>query len=228
MIKGVFSLGNINWFRMRSKIVPPIFLWGGGIASYDVLISRTSNENPNINYSDKDDPIREGFVQAAGGLKLSISRSLNLDFGYRMHYIDGDNFDGDAFYKTNTPLVGNPPTRINRGRQLHRDKFSYGFVGLEFVLGNKSKPQLMFDNPAARMNSELNNQIDVLRTQINLANSDADGDGVADIFDKEPNTPAGCPVDTHGVTRDTDGDGVPDCKDKQLVTPTECQPVYIP
>jgi len=222
-INGVFTLGNINWLRMKSKIVPYISL-GGGIASWDVLISRTSNENPNINYSDKSDPIREGFAQVAGGLKLSISRSLNLDFGYRMHYVDGDNFDGDAFYKTNTP-VGNPPSRIDRGRQLHRDKFSYGFVGLEFVLGNKSKPQLMFDNPAARMNSELNNQIDVLRTQINLANADMDGDGVADIFDKEPNTPTGCPVDTHGVTRDTDGDGVPDCKDKQLVTPTECQPV---
>ena len=54
---------------------------------------------------------------------------------------------------------------------------------------------------------------------------DADGDGVCDHLDREPNTPAGCPVDTHGVTRDTDGDGVPDCKDKQLITPTECQPV---
>ena len=46
-----------------------------------------------------------------------------------------------------------------------------------------------------------------------------------DALDREPNTPAGCPVDTHGVTKDTDGDGVPDCKDKQLITPTECQPV---
>jgi outer membrane protein OmpA-like peptidoglycan-associated protein len=55
--------------------------------------------------------------------------------------------------------------------------------------------------------------------------NDADGDGVIDELDREPNTPAGCPVDTHGVTKDTDGDGVPDCKDKQLITPTECQPV---
>ena len=44
-------------------------------------------------------------------------------------------------------------------------------------------------------------------------------------FDLEPNTPQGCPVDTHGVSRDSDGDGVPDCKDKELVTPTYCQPV---
>jgi hypothetical protein len=54
---------------------------------------------------------------------------------------------------------------------------------------------------------------------------DADGDGVLDQLDAEPNTPAGCPVNTHGVQLDTDGDGVPDCTDKQLITPTECQPV---
>ena len=54
---------------------------------------------------------------------------------------------------------------------------------------------------------------------------DVDGDGVTDQFDNEPNTPAGAPVDSHGVSKDTDGDGVPDFKDKQLITPTECQPV---
>ncbi len=54
---------------------------------------------------------------------------------------------------------------------------------------------------------------------------DADGDGVTDQFDNEPNTPAGAPVDAHGVSRDTDGDGVPDSKDKELITPTQCQPV---
>jgi outer membrane protein OmpA-like peptidoglycan-associated protein len=53
---------------------------------------------------------------------------------------------------------------------------------------------------------------------------DADNDGVTDQFDQEQ-TPQGCPVDTHGVSRDTDGDGVPDCRDKELVTPTICQPV---
>jgi hypothetical protein len=51
---------------------------------------------------------------------------------------------------------------------------------------------------------------------------DTDGDGVTDQFDREQ-TPAGCPVDSHGVSLDTDGDGVPDCKDKELITPTYCQ-----
>ena len=54
---------------------------------------------------------------------------------------------------------------------------------------------------------------------------DADGDGVTDQFDLEPNTPAGAPVDSHGVAKDTDGDGVPDYKDKQLLTPQSWFPV---
>ena len=55
--------------------------------------------------------------------------------------------------------------------------------------------------------------------------ADTDGDGVADFFDREPNTPTGCPVNSHGVILDTDGDGVPDCRDRELITPTICQPV---
>jgi outer membrane protein OmpA-like peptidoglycan-associated protein len=54
---------------------------------------------------------------------------------------------------------------------------------------------------------------------------DADGDGVTDQFDMEPNTPAGAPVDVRGVAKDTDGDGVPDYKDRELLTSSKCFPV---
>ena len=83
----------------------------------------------------------------------------------------------------------------------------------------------MFDNPASRVNSYIQNQVDTVKSQLSELTKDSDGDGVVDKFDKEPNTPAGCPVDVHGVSLDTDGDGVPDCKDKELITPTQCQPV---
>jgi outer membrane protein OmpA-like peptidoglycan-associated protein len=224
-LNAVFTLGNINWLVPKSKVIPYISL-GGGIAWYEpTIVTRVPGVGVNAGtyttsaphlYKSNGEALNHLFIPVGLGLKFNISRSLNLDLGYRAHYMDADDLDGYHYADTR-----NGPT--DPGQQLHKDKFSYVFAGLEFVLGPKSKPQLMFDNPAYRMNSNLQNQIDVLRSQLNLA--DTDGDGVADIFDKEPNTPAGCPVDTHGVTKDTDGDGVPDCKDQQLITPTECQPV---
>lgn len=90
--------------------------------------------------------------------------------------------------------------------------------------GTKSNVEpLYWINPLDYAYSELNNPKHMKLPKPTF--DDADGDGVIDQLDREPNTPAGCPVDTHGVTRDSDGDGVPDCKDKQMVTPTECQPV---
>ncbi|WP_300596898.1 OmpA family protein [Niabella sp.] len=100
-----------------------------------------------------------------------------------------------------------------------KDFFNYLTVGLNFNLGNKSRrvEPLYWLNP-------LNYAYGELRRVPEIVLPDSDGDGVTDQFDQEQ-TPAGCPVDTHGVSRDTDGDGVPDCKDKELITPTYCQPV---
>ncbi len=43
---------------------------------------------------------------------------------------------------------------------------------------------------------------------------DSDGDGVADMADRCPNTPAGTPVDSRGCELDSDGDGVADSADQ--------------
>jgi len=87
----------------------------------------------------------------------------------------------------------------------------------------KSVEPLYWKNPLEFSYGELNSPKRMKLPKPVL--DDADGDGIADQFDMEPNTPAGAPVDSHGVSKDTDGDGVPDFKDKQLITPTECQPV---
>ncbi len=61
---------------------------------------------------------------------------------------------------------------------------------------------------------------------------DSDNDGVIDRLDKEPNTPEGTPVDTHGVSLDSDKDGCPDSEDPEPfsspVLPMEnCQNVHV-
>jgi outer membrane protein OmpA-like peptidoglycan-associated protein len=105
------------------------------------------------------------------------------------------------------------------------------FVALAFLQtdaqaqkkSKKSVEPLYWENPLNFAYNELNAPKRMKLPKPVL--DDADGDGITDQFDNEPNTPAGAPVDSHGVSRDSDGDGVPDHKDKQLITPTECQPV---
>jgi len=206
------TFGNINFLKEKNTVIPYLSA-GAGIVGYEPKISHTAGQDPTTPY-DNNPSKKEFFVPVGMGLKINLSRVTNLDLGYRMNFIDGDNFDGASYWTAN-----------NNTSQMHKDVFSYGFVGLEFALGKKSQPKMLFDNPAARTNSILQTQIDTVKSTIDALKTDTDGDGVSDIFDKEPNTPAGSPVDTHGVTRDTDGDGVPDWKDKQLITPTECQPV---
>lgn len=98
-------------------------------------------------------------------------------------------------------------------------------AGLDTFAQKKSKSvePLYWKNPLSFVYGELNSPTRMKLPKVVL--DDADGDGITDQFDLEPNTPSGAPVDSHGVSKDTDGDGVPDYKDKQLITPTECQPV---
>jgi outer membrane protein OmpA-like peptidoglycan-associated protein len=103
------------------------------------------------------------------------------------------------------------------------DAYNNLSVGVNFNLGSKAIEPLWWINPLDYVYSELNRPRHQQIPKPVL--DDADGDGVIDQLDREPNTPAGVGVDTHGVTRDSDGDGVPDSMDKQMVTPTECQPV---
>ena len=105
------------------------------------------------------------------------------------------------------------------------DAWWYAGVKLNFNLGNASKrvEPLYWLNPNSYAYSELNAPKHMKLPKVVLP--DADGDGVTDQFDLEPNTPAGVKVDSHGRALDTDGDGVPDYKDKELLTPQKCFPV---
>ena len=135
----------------------------------------------------------------------------------------------DRFTTTKTDLIDgqrwSEQTTGDAVMTKQDDSYNYASIGLNANLGSMKKAvqPLYWLNPLDYAYSELNTPKHMKLPKPSL--EDSDGDGVLDQLDREPNTPAGCPVDTHGVTKDTDGDGVPDCKDKQLITPTECQPV---
>lgn len=148
------------------------------------------------------------------GIALRLSKRINIALEDRFTIVKTDLLDGQRWQE-----------HAWGDAALTRDFDSYNYLslGLNVNLGARAVEPLWWVNPLDYAYDELRNHRNV-KIPKNDCN-DADGDGVCDHLDREPNTPAGCPVDTHGVTQDTDGDGVPDCKDKQLITPTECQPV---
>jgi outer membrane protein OmpA-like peptidoglycan-associated protein len=158
-------------------------------------------------------PFKPVLVMGAGA-EYKLTNRFNISLEYKYTAIKTDLLDGQQFQE-------NDPAHPAQTRDFD----SYGFlsVGLNYNIGAKSVEPLWWLNPLDYAYSEINAPRHMKLPKPIL--DDSDGDGVTDQFDLEPNTPKGCPVDTHGVSRDTDGDGVPDCKDKELITPTICQPV---
>jgi outer membrane protein OmpA-like peptidoglycan-associated protein len=147
------------------------------------------------------------------GLAYKLGTRINLALEDRITLVKDDLLDGQRWQEH---AIGAPV--------LTRDYDSYNFLslGLNINIGSKSVEPLWWLNPLDYAYSEIRNPRLMRLPKPVLP--DSDGDGITDQFDQEQ-TPQGCPVDSHGVSRDTDGDGVPDCKDKELITPTYCQPV---
>jgi OmpA-OmpF porin, OOP family len=152
------------------------------------------------------------------GVQFKLNKKLSLAIEDKLSISKTDLLDGQQWQNNdaNAPRLATAQTR-------DYDSYNFFSVGLNIALGGKSVEPLWWLNPLDYAYNEINKPRHMKLPKPVL--DDADGDGVTDQFDQEPNTPAGAPVDTHGVSRDTDGDGVPDYKDKELITPTQCQPV---
>ncbi|OQY94171.1 MAG: hypothetical protein B6D37_09205 [Sphingobacteriales bacterium UTBCD1] len=148
------------------------------------------------------------------GIAFKLSNRLNLAVEDRWTVTRNDLLDGQRWQEH---PEGDPALTGQF------DSYNFASIGLNINIGAKAVEPLWWLNPLDYAYSEIRNPRLMRLPKPVLP--DSDGDGVTDQFDLEPNTPKGCPVDTHGVSRDTDGDGVPDCKDKELITPTYCQPV---
>jgi OOP family OmpA-OmpF porin len=196
-VSGVFTLGNINWSRLHTTIQPYLSIGAGGVSFKPTTVSSTGvSERFNTAGSNT-----EFYVPFGLGIRANLSKSVNLDLGYTMAYVDADNLDG--YLKA--PYIG--------------DKFSYAHIGLEFALGKSSKPQLARHNPPAQLAKNMKNEDDALRRSLaateekcrqqmiemmamkndmNRMKMDSDNDGVSDYFDKCPGTTGGVKVDGAG------------------------------
>jgi len=125
-LSGQVTLGNINFLSEKNTIIPYISV-GVGQIGYTPKISKTAGGDPTTPYDDVPNK-KELFTPVGAGLRIDLSTLLNLDLGYRMNFVDGDNFDGASYWTANNNLS-----------EMHKDQFSYGYLGLEFSLGKKSK-----------------------------------------------------------------------------------------
>jgi outer membrane protein OmpA-like peptidoglycan-associated protein len=149
------------------------------------------------------------------GIAFKLNKTLSLAIEDKVTLPKTDLLDGNQWQENGTAAIA---------QTRDQDLYNFFSVGLNFAIGgSKSVEPLWWLNPLDYAYNEINKPRHMKLPKPVL--DDADGDGVTDQFDTEPNTPAGAPVDSHGVSRDTDGDGVPDYKDKELITPTQCQPV---
>ncbi len=208
-LSGVITLANINWSQMRTSVQPYLSA-GAGAVSYTPRTINSTGISEGLLPKATDISF---FVPVGFGIKMNLSKSVNLDLGYTMSFVDNDNVDG--YFK--------PPYAT--------DKYSYGHIGLEFALGKKTKPQLATHNPPAQMNRELRAadaklsaeiaagqenlnrkiaEMNALQAELAKMKMDSDGDGVSDYFDKCPNTDrsvkvdgAGCPLPVVVPSKDT-------------------------
>jgi len=158
-------------------------------------------------------------VGVAGiGFEFKLNNRFNIALEDKFTFTTTDLLDGQQWQNN---YSGAAPQAIAQTRSA--DSYNFLSLGLNYNIGKHAVEPLWWLNPLDYAYNEINAPRHMKLPKPVL--DDADGDGVTDQFDLEPNTPKGCPVDSHGVSRDTDGDGVPDCKDKELITPTQCQPV---
>lgn len=206
-LNGVFQLGTIDFLR-RENSVNFYAKVGLGVMAYNPVqfanneFGGTEVYNNKGNWGDEvfgdrdrtgDRDFRLGmYVPVGVGAKFKLSEVVALNLGYTMNFTD------DAL------LYG--PSRQGDKKQ----RFSNVYGGLEFTLGSRDKQNLTFANPVATMYDELKdpslrNEVEALKQRVstlegtvNALNTDSDGDGVSDKFDKEPNSPAGAVVDGSG------------------------------
>ncbi|MBF26180.1 MAG: hypothetical protein CMP49_06715 [Flavobacteriales bacterium] len=150
-----------------------------------------NNTNGEINQS----MFSSSAVSIPTGLELRYKLSSNLQAcaSFNQVFPMGPGLDGIALKDENSG-------------------WDFGFktmnIGVSYTFG-KNESSMAWINPI----DVVSTKVDIVQKEISTLSIDTDGDGVADKFDKDNNTPLGVAVDGSGQPLDVDADGIADYKD---------------
>ena len=169
---------------------------------------------------DNEGAVRVGkaLANAGVGFGYRLNDRITLSLEYQATFSDDDLLDGYRWHDSGVP-GSHSNTDVDFTRDV--DVPHYKNLRLNFHLGSfeKAVMPLWWLNPLDAPYEQIARAV---RKPEGCPPDDEDGDGVLDCIDREPNTPADCPVDTRGVTLDSDSDGIPDCQDKEPYSPPGC------
>ncbi len=182
------TIGNISFVKRNQRLNLYGF-FGMGIINY----KSTSKVIRKDSILDIRGPIAEGCIPLGFGAKYRIGQNfhINAQLSYRKTLtdkIDGLDFKLSEF-----------------------DGYSYLNLGIVYAFGQKKKEPIEWVNPLSTIYSD----ISLVKSQMDQLSIDSDGDGVADVFDKDNSTPSGQKVYGDGTLLDSDGDGIPDYVDEE-------------
>lgn len=212
--------GNIyepNYTRIRNFNNPGFD--AGSVSARDGVLSDLRNlqdgtyETPaetNESYNFKlGDNTLNFFFSVALGFDFKLTKRLSLGIEHKaMISINDDLLDGKKWSEQGAATG-------------QADIIHFTNIRIGYHLGNKKKniEPLWFVNPLDASMGDISQSKKDIDDLEGYVKNDADGDGVPDKLDKEPNTPADCDVDARGVKKDSDKDGLADCEDKEPFSP---------
>ncbi|MBC8046422.1 MAG: OmpA family protein [Fimbriimonadaceae bacterium] len=161
--------------------------------------------NQNKNVGDNDVTVLNPAVSLGAGVSWKLGGRVELGLEHRVTYYFDDLADGERWeYARNQGQFNE-----NSAFSDHYDFLHYTQIVLGVNLGSKSQKPTWEVNP---LNFVYNKLAELDPDELL---KDTDDDGVIDRLDREADTPAGTPVDTHGVSLDSDKDGCKDSEDPE-------------
>ncbi|MBP6335228.1 MAG: OmpA family protein [Bacteroidia bacterium] len=206
-IHAFYQFGNVSFLKRNPNIAFYAYV-GVGFMNFTPSVYRDES-NVSHNYYVQNNLIdstvdysntTEMVFPVGAGIKYRIAKPLSLHLEYSLRLSNTDKVDG--WYR----LLS------------ENDNFTYINLGLTYHIGTKDKP-IQWVNPMQTIYADLYD----MKDRVDMLSGDKDQDGVADMFDREPDTPEGVKVYGDGTAVDADGDGVPDWKDVEPFSPKSSQ-----